>query len=162
MRIWRLSLIAVLLAATAACHDPKASKDAKPAEKPAAAASSTQLVSLAWHPTNGNQNLQSFELHLTGAEIVSVCNKPPGWILEGSGGKIEGYATVGAGFVGVDHLDDLTGLFLIRIHTGETLDVTGKVLTGVYANDGGQSEIAATPALLKLKPAQQCPPAKKD
>jgi len=161
MRTWRLSLIALLLATTAACHD-KTSKDAKPPEKPAAAASSTQLVSLAWRPANGNQNLQSFELQLTGAEVVSVCNKPPGWVVEGSGAAIKGYATVGAGFVSVEHLDDLNGLFLIRTRAGQPLGVTGKVLTGVYADDGGQSEIAAAPALLKLEPAQQCPPAKKD
>lgn len=162
MRIWRLSLLAVLLAATAACHDSKTSKEAKPPEKAAAAtpSPSTQLVSLAWRPTNGDQNLQSFELRLTGAEILSVCNKPPGWILEGAGDKIKGYATVGAGFVGVDHLDDLDGLFLIQPHAGETLGVSGKLLTGVYADDGGQSEIAATSALLRREPAAECPPPK--
>ena len=160
MRIWRLSLLAVLLATTAACHDSKTSKDAKPPEKPAVAAPSpsTQLVSLAWSPTNGDQNLQSFELRLTGAEIVSVCRKPPGWVLQGSGAAIKGYATVGAGFVGVEHLDDLDGLFLIKIQPGETLDVSGKLLTGVYADDGGQSEVAATPALLRREPAAECPP----
>jgi hypothetical protein len=161
MRTWRLSLLAVLLAATAACHDSKTSKDAKPPEKPAAAAPArTELVSLAWHPTNGAQNLQSFDLRLTGAEIVSVCNKPPGWILEGAGDKVRGYATVGAGFVSVEHLDDLNGLFLIRTHAGETLNVSGKLLTGVYADDGGQSEIAASPAVLRRQPAAQCPPLK--
>lgn len=159
MRTWRLSLIALLLAATAACHD-KTGKDAKPPEKPAVAAPTTQLVSLAWHPTNGAQNLQSFDLTLTGAETVAVCRKPPGWVLEGSGTAIKGYATVGAGFVSVEHLDDLEGLFLIRTQAGQPLGVSGKVLTGVYADDSGQSEIAATPALLKLKPAEQCPPAK--
>jgi len=161
MHAWRLSLLAVLLAATAACHDSKTSKGAQPSEKQAATAPpSTELVSLAWHPTNGNQNLQSFDLQLTGAEMVSICHKPPGWVLEGSGAAIKGYATVGAGFVSVEHLDDLEGLFLIRTHAGETLGVTGKVLTGVYADDGGQSKIAATPALLRRKPAEQCPPTK--
>ena len=157
MRPWRLSLLAVLLAATAACHDSKGSKDAKPAPKPAP---STQLVSLAWKPANANQNLQSFELQLTGAEIVAVCKKPPGWILEGSGAAIKGYATVGAGFVSLEHLDDLDGLFLIRTQAGKPLGVTGKLLTGVYADDGGQSEVAATPNLLSRQPAAQCPPLK--
>jgi hypothetical protein len=158
MRNWRLSLIALALAATAACHDSKRSKDAKPPEKPAV--SSTQLVSLAWHPANGNQNLQAFEFQLIGAEVVAVCNKPPGWVVEGSGAAIKGYATVGAGFISVEHLDDLNGLFLIKTHAGAPLGVTGKVLTGVYADDGGQSEVAATPALLRLQPGAQCPPAK--
>jgi hypothetical protein len=162
MRIWRLSLLAVLLAATAACHDSKTSKDAKPPEKATASTPlpSTELVSLAWRPTSGDQNLQSFELQLTGAEVVSVCGKPPGWILEGAGDKIKGYATVGAGFVGVDHLDDLDGLFLIKTRAGETLGVGGKLLTGVYADDGGQSEVAATPALLRRERAAECPPPK--
>ncbi len=158
MRTWRLSLLAVLLAATAACHDAKTPKDAKPPERPAVSPPSTELVSLAWKPTSGDQNLQSFEFQLTGAEIVSVCNKPPGWIVEGAGDKIKGYATVGAGFVGVEHLDDLDGLFLIQTHAGERLGVSGKLLTGVYADDGGQSEIAATSALLRREPAAECPP----
>ena len=158
MRIWRLSLLALLLAATAACHDSKGSKEAKPPPKPPA--SVTELVSIAWKPANADQNLQSFELKLTGAEIVAICRKPPGWILEGSGAAIKGYATVGAGFVGAEHLDDLDGLFLIRTHAGQALGVSGKLLTGVYADDGGQSEIAATPALLSRQPAVQCPPLK--
>jgi hypothetical protein len=155
MRSWRLSLLALLLAATAACHDSKGSKEAKPAP-----AAKTELVSIAWKPAIADQNLQSFELKLTGAEIVSVCRKPPGWILEGSGAAIKGYATVGAGFVSAEHLDDLDGLFLIRTHAGQTLGVSGKLLTGVYADDGGQSEIAASPALLRRQPAAQCPPLK--
>ena len=161
MRIWRLSLLAVLLAATAACHDSKVSRDAQPPEKPAAAtpspAPSTELLSLNWTPTRGDQNLQAFELQLTGAETVSVCRKPPGWIVEASGEKIKGYATVGAGFISVEHLDDLDGLFLIKTRPGEPLGVSGKLLTGVYADDGGQSEVAATPALLKQEPAAACP-----
>ncbi|RRN63733.1 hypothetical protein [Caulobacter sp. 602-1] len=160
MRTWRLSLLAVLLAATAACHDAKTPKDAKPPERPAVSPPSTELVSLAWKPTSGDQNLQSFELRLTGAEIVSLCNKPPGWIVEGAGDKIKGYATVGAGFVGVEHLDDLDGLFLIQTKAGQPLGVSGKLLTGVYADDGGQSELAATPALLRREPAVECPPPK--
>lgn len=160
MRTWRLSLLAVLLAATAACHDSKTPQDAEPPKRPAVGPPSTELVSLAWKPTNGDQNLQSFEFQLTGAEIVSVCNKPPGWIVEGAGDKIKGYATVGAGFVGVEHLDDLDGLFLIQTQAGEPLGVRGKLLTGVYADDGGQSELAATPDLLRRAPAVECPPPK--
>jgi hypothetical protein len=158
MRSWRLSLLALLLAATAACHDSKGSKEAKPPSKPPASA--TELVSIAWKPANADQNLQSFDLKLTGAEIVSVCRKPPGWILEGAGAAIKGYATVGAGFVGAEHLDDLNGLFLIRTHAGKALGVSGKLLTGVYADDGGQSEIAASPAVLRRQPAAQCQPLK--
>jgi hypothetical protein len=158
MRTWRLSLLAVLLAATAACHDSKGDKEAKPPPKPPAPAS-TELVSLAWKPTDANQNLQSFELQLTGAEIVSVCKKPPGWIIDASGAAIKGYATVGAGFVSIEHLDDLEGLFLIRTH-GQPPGVEGRLLTGVYADDGEQSEVAATPNLLSRQPAAQCPPLK--
>lgn len=160
MRTWRLSLLAVLLAATAACHDSKTPQDAEPPKRPAVSPPSTELVSLAWKPTSDDQNLQSFELRLSGAEIVSLCNKPPGWVVEGKGAAIKGYATVGAGFVGVEHLDDLDGLFLIRTHAGEPLRVSGKLLTGVYADDGGQSEQAATPALLRREPAVECPPPK--
>ena len=157
MRPWRLSLLALLLAATAACHDSKGSKEAKPPSKPAP---TTELISLAWKPANTDQNLQSFELRLTGADVVSVCRKPPGWIIEGSGAAIKGYATVGAGFIGAEYLDDLEGLFLIRTHAGQALGVSGELLTGVYADDGGQSEVAATPALLRRQPATQCPPLK--
>lgn len=160
MRPWRLSLLALFLAATTACHD-KVPKEAKPAEKPAAAAPArTELVSIAWRPENPDQNLQAFELQLTGAEIVSVCGKPAGWILEGAGDKIKGYATVGAGFISVEQLGDLQSLFLIRTQAGQTFGVTGKLLTGVYADDGGQSELAATPALLRTEPATACPPSK--
>ncbi|MBO9544674.1 hypothetical protein [Caulobacter sp.] len=155
MRTWRLSLLAVLLAATAACHDSKGAKEAKPPKPPAPP--TTELVSLAWKPANANQNLQSFELKLTGAEIVSVCKKPPGWVVDASGATIKGYATVGAGFVSVEHLDDLEGLFLIRTH-GQPPGLSGKLLTGVYADDGEQSEVAATPNLLSREPAAQCPP----
>lgn len=158
MRSWRLSLLAALLAATAACHD-KAAKEARPAETPAASApAQTQLVSIAWRPENPEQNLQSFELRLTGAEIVALCAKPPGWIVEGAGDRIKGYATVGAGFISVEHLGDLQSLFLVRAQTGQALGVTGRLLTGVYADDGGQSELPATPALLRTEPATACPP----
>jgi len=163
MRTWRLSLIALSLLATAACHDKGAkTPPAKPAEKPpaptAAAPPSMELVSLAWKPANANQNLQSFEFKLTGADVVSICRTPPGWVLKGAGAEMKGYATVGAGFISVDDLQDLDALFLIRPHAGETLGLSGKLLTGVYADDGEQSEIAATPALLKRDPADQCPP----
>jgi hypothetical protein len=159
MRIWRLSLLASLLAATAACHDSKPTQDAGKDTKPPVAATPppTELVTLAWTPANSNQNLQSFDLTLTGADVISVCRKPPGWVLERTDGGIEGYATVGAGFVSVEHLGDLNDLFLIRPQAGQTLGVSGKLLTGVYADDGGQSELAATPALLRRSPARECP-----
>lgn len=161
MRTWRLSLIVLALAATAGCHDSKTPQEAKPPEKPVAVApAQTQLVSIAWRPENPNQNFQSFELQLTGAEVVAICGKPPGWVLEGSGDKVKGYATVGAGFVSVEHLGDLQQLFLIRTQAGATLGVTGKVLIGVYGPDGDQSELAASPALLRTEPAQACPPPK--
>lgn len=118
----------------------------------------TELVSIAWRPENPDQNLQSFDLRLTGAELVSICNKPPGWVLEGAGDRVKGYATVGAGFISVEQLGDLQGLFLVRIQQGQTLGVSGKALTGVYADDGGQSEIAITPALLRTEAADACPP----
>ncbi len=159
MRIWRLSLLALTLAATAACHDSKpaqdAGKDAKPPVAPAQPA--TELVTLAWTPANAEQNLQSFDLQLTGAELISICRKPPGWVLERTAGGIKGYATVGAGFVSIEHLGDLNDLFLIRPQAGQTLGVKGKLLTGVYADDGGQSEVPATPALLRRSPAKECP-----
>jgi len=162
MRTWRLSLIVLVLAATAACNEAKTPKDAKPSEKPPASVPppSTELVSLAWKPADGDQNLQSFELRLTGADIVSVCRTPSGWVLKGAGAKVSGYATVGAGFISVDDLQDLDGLFLIRPRAGEAIGVSGKLLTGVYTGDEGQSEIAATPALLRREPATQCPPVK--
>lgn len=161
MRLWRLSLLASLLAATAACHDSKPARETGKAAKPpvAAAPPPTELVALAWTPANRDQNLQAFDLQLTGAELVSICRKPPGWVLERTDGGIKGYATVGAGFVSVEHLGDLTDLFLIRPNAGQTLGVKGKLLTGVYADDGGQSEIAATPALLRRSLATECPKA---
>jgi hypothetical protein len=74
------------------------------------------------------------------------------------GDRVKGYATVGAGFISVEQLGDLQGLFLVRTRPGESLGVTGKALTGVYADDGGQGEIAVTPALLRTEPAETCPP----
>ena len=94
------------------------------------------------------------------SSIVLTRRTPPGWILKAAGGQIKGYATVGAGFISVDDLQDLDGLVLIKPHAGEPLGVSGKLLTGVYADDGGQSEVAATPALLRRDPADRCPPAK--
>jgi hypothetical protein len=156
MRILRLSLIVLTLTATAACHDKDGRNAGKaPPAKPTPP--KTELVSLAWTPTDANQNLQSIELQLTGADVVSVCRTPPGWMLKAEGGQVKGYATVGAGFIGVEHLEDLEGLFLIRHHTGEAFGVSGTLLTGVYADDGGQSEIKATPSLLSGRPAEQCP-----
>jgi hypothetical protein len=96
MRSWRLSILALILAATAACHDSKGPKEAKPPPKPTASA--TELVSIAWTPANADQNLQSFELQLTGADTVSICRKPPGWILEGSGASW-GMVPLPAGFL---------------------------------------------------------------
>ncbi len=162
MRNWRLSLIALALAAAAGC-DGKRDKDAKPAIAPPPAATAPppmELMSLAWTPADANQNLQSFELKLGGAEVVSVCRTPPGWVVKASGAEIKGYATVGAGFIGVDHLEDLEGLFLVRHHAGEAFGVTGRLLTGVYADDGEQSEVKATSSLLSGRPAEQCPPVK--
>lgn len=164
MRIWRLSLIALAITATAACHDQRGRDAGKaPPAKPASQAAApppTELVSLAWKPTDANQNLQSIELRLTGADIVSVCRTPPGWVLKAANGRIKGYATVGAGFISVDDLRDLDGLLLIKPHAGEPLGVSGKLLTGVYADDSGQSAVAATPALLRRDPAERCPPVK--
>ena len=161
MRNGWLSLLALLLAATAACHDSKPAQDAGKDVKPpvAAAPPPTELVTLAWTPANANQNLQSFDLKLSGAEVVSICRKPPGWVIERTDGGIKGYATVGAGFVSVEHLGDLNDLFLIRPQAGQALGVSGKLLTGVYADDGGQSELAVTPALLRRSPAKECPKA---
>lgn len=162
MRTWRFSLIVLAFAATAACHDRGGQNAGKPPPaKPSPQAGSpprTELVSLAWTPADANQNLQSFEIQLSGADVVAVCRTPPGWVLKGAGEQIKGYATVGAGFIGVEHLEDLEGLFLIRHHTGQPFGVDGKLLTGVYADDGEQSELKATPSLLSGRPADQCPP----
>lgn len=159
MRTWRLSLIALALAATAACND-KRGQDTSKAPPAEPAPPTMELVSLAWTPTGANQNLQALELKLSGADVVSVCRTPPGWVLKAEGDVIKGYATVGAGFISVDDLDDLEGLFLIRHRAGQAFGVNGKLLTGVYADDGGQSEIQATPSLLSGRPAAQCPQAK--
>lgn len=156
MRIWRLSLIALALAATSACND-RDGKDAAATAPPKQARPETELVSLAWTPTNANQNLQSFEFRLTGADVVAVCRTPPGWTLKAAGAEIKGYATVGAGFIDAEHLEDLEGLFLIRHHDGAPLGVSGKLLTGVYADDGEQSEVEAAPSLLSGRPADRCP-----
>ncbi len=171
MRTWRLALIALALLATAACHDKggrsPAGSQKPPATQPTppAPAPSTDLLSVAWQPTSADQNLQSFDLRLTGADLVLVCHKPVGWILEAtspSPGAIDlkGYATVGAAFISRDQLEDLKGLVLVRNRPADASSVTGKLLTGVYADDGGQSEVPASPSLLQREPAEQCPPPK--
>lgn len=173
MRIWRLSLIALVLAATAACHDSKTSKDAQPAAKPPAppvqpaapASLPTELVSLAWTPSRSDQNLQSFDLKLTGLDVLAVCHVPVGWTVRADGAGsgvvvVKGHATVGAAFIGADNLADLAGLFLVRARPDEAFAVRGKLLTGVYADDGGQFEIKATPAILRREAAERCPPPK--
>jgi hypothetical protein len=163
MRLWRLSLIALALAAAAACND-KSGKDDTPPAKPSTPALSgppaTELVSLAWRPASADENLQTFELQLTGAEVASICRTPPGWDLKASGNRIKGFATVGAAFISVDDLEDLDGLFLIRHQPGQTFGVSGKLVTGAYTGDSGQSEIEVTPSLLSGRPAGNCPPTK--
>ncbi|USQ94022.1 hypothetical protein [Caulobacter sp. RL271] len=161
MRIWRLSLIMLALAATAACNN-RGDKDTAKASKPPAASATpaTELVSLAWRPANADQNLQAFELQLAGAEVIAICRTPPGWDLKAARGRIKGFATVGAAFISVDDLEDLDGLFLIRHHPGEAFGVSGKLVTGAYTGEAGQTESQAAPALLSGRPAEQCPPAK--
>ncbi|WP_297508185.1 hypothetical protein [uncultured Caulobacter sp.] len=171
MRVWRLSLIAVLLIATAACH-PKGDKRDAGSPPPAAAASpstappaAAELVSLAWTPANRNQNLQAFDLRATGLDVLAVCHVPAGWTINvtGAGGgetMLTGHATVGAGFLSIDNLSDLAGLFLVRPRPGETIAVTGQLTTGAYGDDEGQGQVPATAALLRRETADRCPPPK--
>ncbi len=167
MRTWRLPLIAAALLATTACHDKGDKTQAPPAKAPAAkatpAAPATELVSLAWKPADANQNLQSFDLRLTGVDLVSVCHKPVGWIVKATSPSagvvdVKAYATVGAAFISVDQLNDLESLLLVRGRAGEPSGVSGKLLTGVYGGD--QSQVAAAPDVLSRTPAEQCPPTK--
>lgn len=162
MRIWRLSLTLLALAAVAACND-RGGKDTATAPKPPAvpAPPATELVSLAWRPADTDQNLQTFDLQLAGADVIAICRTPPGWDLKTSRGRIKGFATVGAAFISVDDLEDLDGLFLIRHHPGETFGVSGKLVTGAYTGEAGQTELEAAPSLLSGRPAEQCPPAKR-
>ena len=173
MRIWRLSILALLLAATAACDGSKSDRktETPPAPAPQAApaapsqpaAQSTELVSLAWRPANANQNLQAFDLEVSGLDVLAVCHVPPGWTINATGAgegvtQLKGQATVGAAYVSLDDMQDIAGLFLVRARVGETLAVKGDITTGTYGGD--QAEIKATPALLRREAADRCPPPK--
>lgn len=172
MRIWRLSILALLLAATAACdgskHDRNAETPAPPAPRTAPAVpsqpvQSTELVSLAWRPANSNQNLQAFDLEVSGLDVLAVCHVPPGWTINATGAgegvtQLKGQATVGAAYVSLDDMQDIAGLFLVRARAGEPLAVEGEITTGVYGGD--QTVTRATPALLRREAAERCPPPK--
>lgn len=172
MRIWRLSILALVLA-TAACdgskNDRKATTpqppttQASPAAPPPAAAPPTELISLAWRPANSNQNLQAFDLEISGLDVLAVCHVPPGWTINATGAgegvtELKGQATVGAAFVSLDDMQDIAGLFLVRARPSEAFAVKGEITTGVYGGD--QTEIQATPALLRREAADRCPPPK--
>lgn len=172
MRIWRLSILALVLA-TAACDGQKKDREAAapPAPAPEAApatpsqtaAQPTELVSLAWRPANSNQNLQAFDLEISGLDVLAVCHVPPGWTINATGAgegvtELKGQATVGAAFVSLDDMQDIAGLFLVRARPSEAFAVKGEITTGVYGGD--QTEIQATPALLRREAADRCPPPK--
>lgn len=172
MRIWRLSILALVLA-TAACDGQKKDREAAapPAPAPEAApatpsqtaAQPTELVSLAWRPSNANQNLQAFDLEVSGLDVLAVCHVPPGWTINATGAgegvtELKGQATVGAAFVSLDDMQDIAGLFLVRARPSEAFAVKGEITTGVYGGD--QTEIQATPALLRREAADRCPPPK--
>ncbi len=173
MRTWRLSILALLLAATAACDGQKKDRDtaAPPAPAPQAApsmpsrptAQPTQLVSLAWRPSSSNQNLQAFDLEVSGLDVLAVCHVPPGWTINATGSgegvtELKGQATVGAAYVSLDDMQDIAGLFLVRARPSETFAVKGEITTGIYGGD--QTTIPATPALLRRDAADRCPPPK--
>ncbi|PZR31359.1 hypothetical protein [Caulobacter segnis] len=173
MRIWRLSILALLMAATAACDGQKGDRKAEaptpptsqaaPAAPPQPAAQPTELVSLAWRPANTNQNLQAFDLEVSGLDVLAVCHVPPGWTINATGAgegvtELKGQATVGAAYVSLDDMQDIAGLFLVRVRPNEPLAVRGGITTGTY--DGDQTEIRATPALLRRETADRCPPPK--
>lgn len=172
MRIWRLSILALVLA-TAACdgskNDRKATTpqppttQASPAAPSPAAAPPTELISLAWRPANSNQNLQAFDLEISGLDVLAVCHVPPGWTINATGAgegvtELKGQATVGAAFLSLDDMQDIAGLFLVRARPSEAFAVKGEITTGVYGGD--QTEIQATPALLRREAADRCPPPK--
>jgi len=171
MRILRLPALALLLA-TAACDGSKGDRsEPTPASPPAASApapgrptsTATELVSLAWAPGSSNQNLQAFELEVSGLDVLAVCHVPPGWTINATGAgsgvtELKGQATVGAAFISLDDLQDVAGLFLVRARPGEPLGVSGDITTGTYGGDEGQTQIKATPALLRREPADRCPP----
>lgn len=173
MRIWRLSILALVLATAAACDGQKKDREAAapPAPAPEAApatpsqtaAQPTELVSLAWRPANSNQNLQAFDLEVSGLDVLAVCHVPPGWTINATGAgegvtELKGQATVGAAFVSLDDMQDIAGLFLVRARPSEAFAVKGEITTGVYGGD--QTEIQATPALLRREAADRCPPPK--
>ncbi|WP_066680988.1 hypothetical protein [Caulobacter sp. CCH9-E1] len=173
MRIWRLSILALLLATTAACDGSKRDRKAEapplpppqtaPAPPQQPASEPTELVSLAWRPANANQNLQAFDFEVTGLDVLAVCHVPPGWTINATGAgegvtELKGQATVGAAYVSLDDMQDIAGLFLVRARKGEPLAVKGQITTGTY--DGDQTEIQATPALLRREAAERCPPPK--
>lgn len=171
MRSWRLSFVAALLVATGACDNPgKDKSEAKPpsaatAPQQAARPATAELISIAWAPANADQNLQAFALRVTGIDVLAVCHVPAGWTINVTGAgagitELEGHATVGAAFLGLDNLADIAGLFLVRTRTGEAPSVSGKLTTGVYGGDGGQVEITASAATLRREPASQCTPPK--
>lgn len=175
MRIWRLSILALAIAATAACDGSKGDRDKAeaPAAPPAAAStpaaptrsasSPTELVSLAWTPGGANQNLQAFDLNVSGLDVLAVCHVPPGWTINATGAgagvtELKGQATVGAAFISLDDPQDLAGLFLVRARPGESLVVSGALTTGVYGGDEGQTMIKASPSSLRREVADRCPP----
>lgn len=172
MRSWRPWLLAALLAATTACDNPGKDKAGGPpqpaavAPPPAARATALiDLVSLAWTPANADQNLQAFDLQVTGVDVLAVCHVPAGWTINVTGAgagvtELEGHATVGAAFLGIDNLADIAGLFLVRARPNEKLTVSGELTTGVYGGDDGQLKVQATAATLRREAASQCPPPK--
>lgn len=171
MRIWRLPALALLLAATA-CDGSKGDRsEPTPTAPPAAPAptasrqtpGTTELVSLAWTPGSSNQNLQAFDLEVSGLDVLAVCHVPPGWTINATGAgsgvtELKGQATVGAAFISLDDPQDVAGLFLVRARPGEQVGVSGRLTTGTYGGDEGQAEIKATPSLLRRELADRCPP----
>ena len=172
MRIWRLSILALLLAVTA-CDGSKRDRKAEapppppsqtaPAAPSRPAAEPMELVSLAWRPANANQNLQAFDLEVSGLDVLAVCHVPPGWTINATGAgegvtELKGQATVGAAYVSLDDMQDIAGLFLVRVRPNEAFAIKGQITTGTY--DGDQTEIQATPALLLREAADRCPPPK--
>jgi hypothetical protein len=173
MRTWRLSILALMLAVTAGCDGSKGDRktetppapapQAAPAAPSAPAAQPTELVSLAWRPSSSNQNLQAFDLEVSGLDVLAVCHVPPGWTINATGAgegviDLKGQATVGAAFVSLDDMQDIAGLFLVRARPNETFAVKGGLTTGTY--DGDQTEVRATPSLLRREAADRCPPPK--
>jgi len=121
------------------------------------------LVSLAWRPSGSDQNLQAFDLEVSGLDVLAVCHVPPGWTINATGAgegvtALKGQATVGAAYVSLDDMQDIAGLFLVRARPGEVFAVRGNITTGIYGGD--QSVVQATPALLRREAADRCPPPK--